>query len=345
MSARQPSSGGLASGREAADPDPPGLVVDCCGRSVRDRYAPSTSFSCSETPLSRLFALLAAAVLSLSACGAASGANPPARPPLVIGGIPDQDVALLDERFGRLAEYLSQELGFPVRYQPMTDYAAVVTAFVNGDVMLGWFGGLTGVQARLETPGAEAVAQRPVDREFRSVFVVGSDLPAERLEDLAGKTFTFGSESSTSGHLMPRFFLGEAGIDPDDDLDGRPSYSGSHDKTWKLVEAGSFQAGALNAAVWDRAVEEGQVDTSRVREVARSSSYVDYHWVAHPRVDEVYGAGTKARIVEALLGMDEAGPEAQRILELFGDDSFVAAENGDYRAVEQVARSLRLIEH
>lgn len=82
--------------------------------------------------------------------GGRAGIDGDARPTLAIGGIPDQDVALLEERFGGLAEYLSAELDPPVRYQPATDYAAVVTAFANGDVQLGWFGGLTGVQARLE---------------------------------------------------------------------------------------------------------------------------------------------------------------------------------------------------
>lgn len=288
----------------------------------------------------RLIALLAALALLTTGCGGASGDQPE---PLLIGGIPDQDVAVLEERFGGLAEYLSAEVGIPVRYQPSTDYAAVVTAFANGDIKLGWFGGLTGVQARLETPGAQAVAQRPIDKEFRSVFVVRADDPATDLAGLAGHSFTFGSESSTSGHLMPRSFLTEAGIDPDADFNGRPGYSGSHDKTWKLVEAGSFQAGVLNESVWDRAVEQGQVDTSKVRELQRTPPYVDYHWVVHPEIDEEYGAGTTQRIVDALLRMDRAGGEAPRILELFEDTAFVETQNSNYDKIEQVARSLGLV--
>jgi len=287
-----------------------------------------------------LVAVLAALALLATGCGGASGDQ---QEPLLIGGIPDQDVAVLDERFGGLAEYLSAEVGIPVRYQPSTDYAAVVTAFANGDVKLGWFGGLTGVQARLETPGAQAVAQRPIDKEFRSVFVVRADDPAAGLADLAGHSFTFGSESSTSGHLMPRSFLTEAGIDPDTDFNGRPGYSGSHDKTWKLVEAGSFQAGVLNASVWDRAVAQGQVDTTRVRELQRTAPYVDYHWVVHPDIDGEYGAGTTERIVDALLRMDEAGGDAPRILELFEDTAFVETQNSNYDKIEQVARSLGLV--
>lgn len=292
--------------------------------------------------VTRLPFLLLAAALTLTACGAADVERDDP-PPLVIGGIPDQDVALLEDRFGATADYLSEELGVPVRYQPSVDYTAVVTAFRNGDLMLGWFGGLTGVQARLETPGAHAVAQRPVDREFRSVFVADADTKVEQLQDLAGSTFTFGSESSTSGHLMPRFFLTQVGIDPEQDFDGNPGYSGSHDKTWKLVETGSFDAGVLNATVWDSAVEAGRVDTDRVREVARTAPYVDYHWVVHPDLDEVYGAGTTDRIVETLLDMDEAGPQARRVLELFDATAFVPAEDENYTAIERVARGLGLI--
>ena len=290
-------------------------------------------------------ALLAAVVIALTACGASNGgaAGSEDVPTLVIGGIPDQDVALLQERFDGLADHLSAELGIPVRYQPATSYAAVVTAFANGDVGLGWFGGLTGVQARLETPGARAVAQRPIDATFRSVFVAGDQVPARSLEDLAGTSFTFGSESSTSGHLMPRFFLTQAGVDPQTDFDGQPGYSGSHDTTWKLVEAGTYEAGALNESVWDRAVAQRQVDTSKVREVLRTPEYVDYHWVAHPDLDEVHGEGTTERVVQALLGMDEAGPDARRVLALFEDTSFVPAENASYESIEQVARSLGLL--
>jgi phosphonate transport system substrate-binding protein len=289
------------------------------------------------------------AALALSACAGGSGdgeADSVAggeQPTLVIGGIPDQELTLLEERFNGIADLLSEEVGIPVRYQPSTDYAALVTAFANGDVTLGWFGGLTGVQARLETPGAHAVAQRPIDRRFRSVFISGTGVDAGDPADLAGTRFTFGSESSTSGHLMPRFFLGEAGIDPDTDFDGPPGYSGSHDKTFALVEAGAFEAGVLAESVWDRAVAEGDVDTARVREVSRSPAYVDYHWVASPEIDETYGEGTTDRLVEALLTMDEQGPEAQRVLALFEDDSFVAAKDEDYARIEQVARDLGLV--
>lgn len=275
----------------------------------------------------------------LAAC---SGDEAP--PALVIGGIPDQDVSVLEERFGGIAGYLSDELGVPVEYRPSIEYAPLVTAFKNGDIQLAWFGGLTGVQARRATPGAEAIAQRPRDKEFTSAFIVNSRVEAETLEDLRGLSFTFGSTNSTSGHLMPRFFLRQAGIDPEADFDGPPNFSGSHDLTWKLVEQGSFDAGALNSAVWRRAVERGQVDMAKVRLLAESPQYADYHWVSHPVLDDVYGQGFTGRLEQALLDMSPEVAEEKAVLDLFQTDAFIPTGNSNYEAIERVAIELGFIE-
>jgi phosphonate transport system substrate-binding protein len=290
----------------------------------------------------RLLPLVALAALVALACADSDNASP--APTLYIGGIPDQDVTTLERMFGLVAEYLSEKTGLSVRYQPTVNYAAIVTAFRRGDVHLAWFGGLTGVQARQALPGAEAIAQRPRDAEFHSVFIVRSDLDVDDLTDLRGLTFTFGSESSTSGHLMPRYFMLEAGIDPDKDLKGKPNFSGSHDRTYKLVEAGSFQAGALNEAVWEAAVAEGRVDTSKVRVFFRTPPYFDYNWSVRPDVDEVFGPGTRQKLLEALLGLDPNESEkARELLSLFQTDSFIPTTNENYEAIREVAERLGIL--
>src|SRR3954463_16755521 len=220
-----------------------------------------------------------------------------------IGAIPDQDAAEMNRSLSKLADYISEKTDLKVEYVPSVDYAALVTAFERGEIDLAWFGGLTGVQARNIVPEAEAIAQRPMDEEFQSVFIAGADTGIESLEDLKGKSFTFGSESSTSGHLMPRFFLNEAGIKPETDFNGEPNYSGSHDKTYKLVESGSFQAGALNVSVWDSAVAEKKVDTSKVNVFYTTPSYYDYNWTIN-KVDEKFGEGTKQKITDTILGIN-----------------------------------------
>ena len=284
--------------------------------------------------------VLAVAVLA----GLAACSSEEEKGPLLIAGIPDQDVSLLEARFNKLAEHLSEETGLDVRYVPQVDYAAVVTAFKQGDIHMAWYGGLTGVQARLAVPEAEAIAQRPRDAEFHSVFVAAPDSGIAGLADLQGRTLVFGSESSTSGHLMPRSFLRDAGIDVESDFDSI-SFSGSHDRTWKLVEAGSFDAGALNEAVWEARVASGDVDLSKVDVFYRTPPYVDYHWVVNRSVDDIYGEGTVDRLKDALLGIDTSkGGKAKEIAEAFQTDRFIETSNENYQAIEDVARSLGIIE-
>ena len=278
---------------------------------------------------------------ALAACG--SDDDGKSGRTLFIGGIPDQDTASLVRRFDSMADYLSQELGVDVEYKSSIDYAAVVTAFKNNDIHLAWFGGLTGVQARRAVSGAQAIAQRPRDAEFLSVFIVQSDLPVQSLRDLKGLTFTFGSESSTSGHLMPRHFLLQAGVDPERDFNGLPSFSGSHNRTWKLVESGAYQSGALNEAVWARALEEGKVDLSRVRVLEVTPPYYDYNWTLRPDLDETFGAGFSDEVREALLDMGQ-NPAQREILEAFSTDSFIETSNDNYKAIEEVARQLGMVE-
>jgi phosphonate transport system substrate-binding protein len=287
--------------------------------------------------------LLAATLLLAAACSASQ--NVEESEPFVIGAIPDQDPELLQRLYGSLANYLEAELGVPVEYRPVTDYTAAVTAFRVGDLDMVWFGGLTGVQARLQVPGAQALAQRAIDEQFTSVFIANRDSglsPLDSMDDLAqlaGHTFTFGSESSTSGRLMPQYFLQEAGISPDG-FDGEVGFSGSHDTTIELVEAGSYQAGALNSQVWDSRVAEGEVDLERVQEIWRTPPYHDYHWVMRPDVQERFGDEFPQQVTEALLALDAANPEHSEILELFGAQRFIETENGNYAQIEAIGRQI-----
>lgn len=287
--------------------------------------------------------VLAIAVLAvvLAACSSIEDDSLVEPPTLKFAGIPDQNATGLARRYDALTDYLSEQLDVEVEYVPSVNYAATVTAFEQDEVQLGWFGGLTGVMARIEVPGSEAIAQRVRDEEFHSVFIVNSSVDTEELTDLKGLTFTFGSELSTSGHLMPRLFLDQAGVDPENDFKGGPSYSGSHDKTWKLVESGAFDAGALNEAVWQAAVDEGKVDTSKVRVLLVTDRYYDYNWTVRAGTESKYGAGFKENLRRALLDIDDKRPE---LMELFSDDAFIASNNDNYKVIEDVAQKLGIIE-
>lgn len=267
---------------------------------------------------------------------------------LIIGAIPDQDPQDLQRTYGTVSDYLSAQLGVPVRYVPVTDYTASVTAFRQGSLQLVFFGGLTGAQARAQVPGAVPVAQRDIDASFRSVFVANTATGIDPIDDvgglrgLAGHSFTFGSETSTSGRLMPQHFLSQAGVEPKQ-FTGNAGFSGSHDATAKLVESGSYQAGALNAAVWDGLVKADRIDTSKVREVFRTPPYHDYHWVARPDLDERFGDGFTQRVTDTLLAIDGSDETERQILELFHAGKFIPTDAANYTRIESVARTLGLL--
>lgn len=303
---------------------------------------------------------LLALTLLLGACGddstdtgsdaAASDAAPSDGDAVLhIGAIPDQEPERLQRTYGLLSDYLADQLGVTVEYVPVTDYQGAVSAFRVGDLDAVWFGGLTGVQARLEVDGAQAIAQRDIDAAFTSVFIASTDAGIDPIADVAGlsavagHSLTFGSESSTSGRLMPQSFLAEAGVDPETDLDGPPGFSGSHDATIELVSAGTYEVGALNSQVWDDRMAEGAVDTDRVVEVFRTPPYYDYHWVARPDLDERLGEGFTDRLTEAFTALDASDPDQAEILDLFGAGSFIPTENANYAAIEAVGRQAGLI--
>lgn len=265
---------------------------------------------------------------------------------LRIGAIPDQNPEKLNRLYGLLARELSQTLKVPVRYVPVSNYPAAVSAFRTGSLDLVWFGGLTGVQARLQTPGAKVLAQRDIDAKFRSVFIANTQSglkpisSLEGLKSLKGTRFTFGSESSTSGRLMPQYFLQKGGVTPAQFAGGRPGFSGSHDATIALVQSGSYQAGALNEQVWTSAVQSNAVNPSKVRVIWRTPTYVDYHWVARPGLDKRFGSGFTTKLQKAILGIKPTSTNGKTILDLFAAKAFIPATASQYGSIESVGRQL-----
>jgi phosphonate transport system substrate-binding protein len=264
---------------------------------------------------------------------------------LSIGAIPDQDPQKLQRQYDKLAAYLEKQLGVPVKYKPVIDYSAAVTAFKVGDLELVWFGGLTGVQARLQVPGAQAIAQRDVDEKFQSVFIANKKSQLTPIKDIAdlqqlkGRTFTFGSESSTSGRLMPQYFLQQAGIKLED-FKGKPGFSGDHDKTIKLVESSTYEVGVLNKKVWEKRLQTKEVDPDKVEVIWETPTYYDYHWVINPEVNKKYGADFVKKVQNAFLKLDPNVPEHKEILELLEGQKFITTQNSNYSQIEAVGREI-----
>ncbi|MCM0612023.1 putative selenate ABC transporter substrate-binding protein [Marinobacter sediminum] len=264
----------------------------------------------------------------------------------VFTAIPDEDETKLVERFKGVADYLSEELDVDVRYIPVKSYAAAVSAFRNNQVQLAWFGGLSGVQARRLVPGSEAIAQGVEDEAFQTYFIANSSTgiePATDFSELKGelkdKTFTFGSKGSTSGRLMPEFHIRETfGAQPDDFF-SRVGFSGNHTRTLRLVEAGTYEVGALNFQVWQKELEAGNIDTDAVQVIWETPAYPDYQWTIRGDVNERFGDGFKERVKQALLGLDDA-----ELLESFPRSGFIPVTNDAYEPIRTTAQEIGILD-
>ena len=257
---------------------------------------------------------------------------------LRVSAIPDEAPTELQRKFAPLGKYLEQETGMKVSFVPVSDYAAVVESLATKKLDLAWLGGFTFVQAKTRTNGtAIPIIQREEDAKFTSKFIT-ADPNIKSYADLKGKTFAFGSPSSTSGHLMPRFFLQQAGITPDKDFKN-VAFSGAHDATVAFVAAGKADAGVLNASVWDKLVEAKKVDTEKVRVFATTPPYFDYNWTVRGDLDPVL----VKKLTEAFLKLDPKNPEHLEIMQLQRASKFIPTKKENYEGIEKAAQAAGLL--
>src|SRR3954471_5374527 len=270
-------------------------------------------------------------------------AQAPDKPAFVFTAIPDQDESRLIERFTKVAEQLQAKLGVPAKYIPVKSYPAAVTAFTNNQVQLAWFGGFTGVQARRQTPGAQAIAQGAEDAAFKSYLIANAKTglkPSKEFpKEVAGKSFPFGARASTSGRLMPEFFIrqGFGGKSPEE-IFARVGFSGDHSRTIQLVQSGAFETGVVDYSVWDLDSKAGKVDPAQVSVIWESPPFPDYQWTIRGDVDATFGAGFTDKARAALLAIDDPA-----ILGIFGRTKFIPAKNADYAPIEEGAKTTGLL--
>ena len=287
----------------------------------------STSFSLTRR------VLLAWAVLAF---GAAAQAQP--QQVFRITAIPDEAPTELARKAAPLVKYLEGKLGMKVEFTPVTDYAAAVETLVNKQVDMAWFGGFTFVQAQQRSGGKVIpLVQREEDEKFRSVFIT-TEPGIKALADLKGKTLSFGSQSSTSGHLMPRSYLMAAGLDPDKDF-RRVAYSGAHDATVAAVAAGKVDAGALNISVWEKLVADKKVDISKVRVFYTTPVYYDYNWSVHADMP----AALREKLTKAMLELSPATAQGKEVLALQRATRFIPTKVENYKGIETAARGAGLL--
>ncbi|MDP3700132.1 MAG: putative selenate ABC transporter substrate-binding protein [Hylemonella sp.] len=279
----------------------------------------------------------ALATVAFAAIAAFSTAH--AQTVLKVTTIPEEAATEQTRKFGPLVKYLERTLGTKVEFTPVNDYPAAVEALVNKQVDLVWFGGFTHVQAQIRSGGKIIpIAQREEDTQFRSVFITQTDSGIKQLSDLKGKQVSFGSQSSTSGHLMPRSFLLQAGIDPDKDFK-RVAFSGAHDATVASVVSGRVDAAALDITVWRKFVDEKKVDTAKVNVFFTTPPFYNYNWSVHADMP----AAQRERIAKALFDLNMNNPEGKEILTLNRATKYIPTSAENYKGLETAGRSAGLI--
>ena len=280
----------------------------------------------------------AAAALTAAAFATTAAAQTP-QTTLRVSAIPDESPTELQRKFKPLGDYLKKETGLDVQFTPVTDYAAVVEGLASRKIDLAWLGGFTFVQAKLRTEGgATPLVQRAEDEKFTSKFIVPADSPVKTLADLKGRSFAFGAPSSTSGSLMPRHFLLQAGIVPERDFK-TVAYSGAHDATVAFVASGRADAGVLNASVWDKLTEAANPNAARVRVLATTPPYYDYNWTARPGLD----LALARKITDAFVKLDPANPEHKEVMALQRASKFIPTKTSNYDGIEAAAKAAGLI--
>jgi len=257
---------------------------------------------------------------------------------LRLSAIPDENPQEMLRIYSPFADYLSKEIGIPVKFTPVVDYAATVEGLAANRLEMVWYGGLTSVQAAKQAKGAHRVIMRKEDAQFKSYFITRKDTGIKDLKDLKGKTFAFGSVSSTSGHLMPRYYLLKNGINPEKDF-SKFSFSGAHDATAAWVESGQVDAGALNFLVWDKLVESKKVDTSKVIIFWTTPPYVDYVWMVRAGVNKA----TVDKITKAFLKLDYNKPDDKKLLDLHRTKGYIVAKDADWKSIEEAALAAGLL--
>jgi len=257
--------------------------------------------------------------------------------------IPDQDQTRLKQRFDKVATYLEDTLKIDVNYIPVKSYSAAITAFRNNQVQLAWFGGLSGVQARRLVPGSQAIAQGEEDQYFKTVIIANTKTKLTESETLPSSpdkyTFAFGSKGSTSGRLMPEFYLRKHYQQASDLTFKKIGFSGDHSRTIALVQTGAYDLGALNYKVWEQSLLDGWIDLNQVNVIWTTPEYPDYQWTIRGDTPELWGDNFIDKVQNALIAIDE--PE---LLKAFPRTKFVKADSSDYEIILQTAKSIGLVD-
>lgn len=247
-----------------------------------------------------------------------------------VGVLPDQNVAILEQRYSPLLSYLEKETGLKYELVIPGSYIDLLELFNTKEINMAYFGAVTFLKARSDS-GAEPLVTRDVDNRFTSVILVSAESNAQKLEDIEDHSFSFGSRLSTSGHLMPRYFLEERNIKAEDHF-REIHYSGAHDETVYSVQSGRVDAGAVNAVVVKTMLSDGRLKKGKTRILWESPPYQDYIWA----IQRDMSAETRIAVRDAFLSLSKDVPVHRKVLAEIGANYFLPARIADFEKLQSI---------
>jgi phosphonate transport system substrate-binding protein len=282
----------------------------------------------------KAFGVVVVLLLVMAGCtGGGGGGNVHA---LRIAMIPTTDPGKIVRESQPLVKYLEKETGSRIELVVPTNYAAVVEAIANDQVDIAYLGGFTFVQASRRA-GVLPLVQRERDQNFHSVFITHPRSGINSLADLKGHSFAFGDVNSTSGHLMPAYYMRAANVDPG--VIAKAFYSGGHDATALAVANGKVDAGAMDELVFGTMMKSGKITPEQVRVFYTTPPFFDYVWAARKGLDPKLSGS----FADALLKLDASNPEHKVLLDLLNATKYLRAEDASYDKLRQAARDEGLL--
>jgi len=235
-----------------------------------------------------------------------------------LGVITSENEADRVERYKPVRGYLEKVLGVTIKWRSATDYAGVIEAMKAKKIELARFGPASYSKAWIVMKGQVEPLVGELDKNgdfgYHSVVIVRKESPYKTVEDLKGKKLAFADPNSTSGHQAPRYFLTEAGYDPDNFF-GSTAFSGSHENSVMALLNGTFDA----AATWWnnesrsnmlRMEEKGMIKPGQWRIIWKSPLLPSSPWAIPTSLPEEM----RKDIRSALYNMPKNGPEAWQAL-------------------------------
>ncbi len=204
-------------------------------------------------------------------------------PTLIFAYTPVEDPAVYRRVWQEFLDHMQRVTGRRVQFFAVQNNAAQIEAMRSGRLHIAAFNtGSTPLAVNCAgfRPFA-MMASRDGAFGYEMEIIVPANSPAQRIEDLRGRTIAFTAQTSNSGFKAPSALL-ESQFGMVADRDYRTAFSGRHDNSILGVANRDYEAAAIANSVLNRMVARGAVNPAAIRSIYRSQTFpTSAYGVAH----------------------------------------------------------------